>query len=180
MGTRSLTVFEEEDGTRIACVYRQMDGYPNGQGKDLKDVVGKRCLCNGYGMGTDGALFSNGMGCLAATVIAGLKCGIGDFYMMAVPDGKGDENFIEKDEIGEIGCAGSEYIYVLSPREVTTRKVGKIQRDDLRGVNLRVYATSKYGRGTIYNGPIDKFNPMKVEKEAFKASDAAYKKAKKA
>ena len=47
MGTRSLTTFLEEDGTEIAVLYRQMDGYPTGHGQDLKDFLLPFTVVNG-------------------------------------------------------------------------------------------------------------------------------------
>lgn len=94
MGTRSLTVFQDGE-VEIAVMYRQFDGYPSGMGNDLKEAFGGFQIVNGYsGKGTKQA---NGMGCLAAQVVASQKEGCGGIYLY--PAGKRD--------------CGEEYIYTL-------------------------------------------------------------------
>lgn len=80
MGTRSLTIFK--DGTRELCrVYRQFDGYLEGHGKELAELCDLQ-LVNGYNSDKHVAgIYANGMGCLAAQVIHGLKKGIGGIYI---------------------------------------------------------------------------------------------------
>ena len=80
MGTRCLTVFKEEDGTEIAVMYRQMDGYPAGHGQELTDFLADKVIVNGIGTETASEAF-NGMHCLAASVVAHFKDGIGSFYL---------------------------------------------------------------------------------------------------
>ena len=70
MGTRCLTVFKEEDGTEIAVMYRQMDGYPEGHGQALADFLEGRRIVNGYNMNDKKERAFNGMGCLAAILAA--------------------------------------------------------------------------------------------------------------
>ena len=95
MGTRSLTVMQQADGTEIAVLYRQMDGYPDGHGKDLADFLKGRKVVNGIG-DSDKHNF-NGAGCLAASIISHFKNGIGSFYLH--PAGTRD--------------TGEEYIYTV-------------------------------------------------------------------
>ena len=97
MGTRCLTVFQEEDGTEIAVLYRQYDGYPDGHGKELTEFLAGKPIVDGYNGGTPDGAF-NGIECLAAQVIAHFKKGIGGFYLMAA--GTRD--------------AGEEYIYTVT------------------------------------------------------------------
>lgn len=71
MGTRSLTrIYDEHDGAEIICMYRQYDGYPSGHGAELAAFVAARTLTNGIGAPNTSA---NGMGCLAAQVVAFFK-----------------------------------------------------------------------------------------------------------
>lgn len=79
MGTRCLTIFKEEDGTEIAVLYRQFDGSPDGHGKELKEFLADRPIVDGYNESTTHGF--NGMGCLAAQVVAHFKDGIGKFYL---------------------------------------------------------------------------------------------------
>lgn len=81
MGTRSLTkVFE--DGRAILCMYRQMDGYPSGHGKELSDFLNSGKLVNGIGSADKGKVF-NGIGCLAAQMVMEFKTthGVGGIYI---------------------------------------------------------------------------------------------------
>lgn len=83
MGTRSLTYVLDEENRTLCEIYRQMDGYPEGQGKDLYDILQGRSLVEGFQMEhrkMERYPF-NGMGCLAASLVAGLKTGIGSIYM---------------------------------------------------------------------------------------------------
>lgn len=74
MGTRSLTHFEH-NGEILCTVYRQMDGYPEGHGKDLAEFLSGYKIVNGINMEDDRVCpkLANGMGCLAAQVIAHFK-----------------------------------------------------------------------------------------------------------
>jgi len=85
MGTRSLTRVYNEDGKEIICLYRQYDGYPEGHGLELAKFL------NGFNM-TDGIYgipgsknlpkkLANGMGCLAAQLVAHFKTEPGQFYL---------------------------------------------------------------------------------------------------
>ena len=89
MGTRSLTyVFEtykNEDGTDehvpIINLYRQYDGYMEGHGLELAEFLAPFTIVNGLGAKTDKV--ANGMGCLAAQMVAHFKDGPGQFYLHA-------------------------------------------------------------------------------------------------
>lgn len=93
MGTRSLTVFMENDefvsgepdgkmikGKEICVMYRQMDGYPEGHGKDLAEFLSDMSIVNGISL-AETRKIANGMGCLTAQVIAHFKNGAGGFYI---------------------------------------------------------------------------------------------------
>ncbi len=47
MGTRSITRFHDDDGSVIITMYRQFDGYPEGHGKDLVEILKRYTECNG-------------------------------------------------------------------------------------------------------------------------------------
>ena len=77
MGTRSVTIIQEQDGKEICRIYRQYDGYPRGAGKELA-MFCNRIIINGIrldaeGPGNYGERFSNGMGELAAQLVAKWK-----------------------------------------------------------------------------------------------------------
>ena len=79
MGTRSLT-YVYDVKTPVVCMYRQYDGYPSGHGKELAEFLFDGKLVNGIPSGAKGKLF-NGMGCLAAQMVAAFKDGAGGFYL---------------------------------------------------------------------------------------------------
>ena len=90
MGTRSLTrVFEKWEDTKgkekrqaIMCMYRQYDGYPSGHGQDLAQFLEPFTIVNGIGL-DDKRKIANGMGCLAAQLIAHFKDCPGNIYLYA-------------------------------------------------------------------------------------------------
>lgn len=81
MGTRSLT-FVYDDGEAVMNMYRQFDGYPSGHGAELADFLLSGKLVNGYS--DSNAAEFNGMGCLAAQMIANFKKSVGGFYIHPV------------------------------------------------------------------------------------------------
>jgi hypothetical protein len=102
MGTRSLTVFKDDDGEEIGVMYRQMDGYPEGHGKELAEMLSGMKMVNGLSIDQPAKL-ANGMPCLAAQIVAHFKEGPGGIYLY--PAGTRD--------------CGEEYIYTVtgSPSE---------------------------------------------------------------
>ena len=88
MGTRSLTfVYNEsksgEAAERIINMYRQYDGYPSGHGAELAGFLSSGTMTNGLRLGANERFF-NGMGCLAAQMVANFKDGAGQFYLHPV------------------------------------------------------------------------------------------------
>jgi hypothetical protein len=84
MGTRALTlVVEYLDNKTIAQIYSQYDGYVEGVGCELAAFLKDKRLVNGIGKDTKN--IANGMGCLAAQLIAHLKVDAGMYYLEA-PD----------------------------------------------------------------------------------------------
>jgi hypothetical protein len=77
MGTRSVTIVMG-DNKELVRIYRQMDGYPDGHGLDLADLCDVEIV---NGLRGDNDKVANGMGCLAARIIKGLKDGPGGIYI---------------------------------------------------------------------------------------------------
>ena len=90
MGTRSLTrVFEKWEDTKgkeqrqpIVCMYRQYDGYISGHGHELAEFLKPFTIVNGIGL-DDKRKIANGMGCLAAQLVAHFKDCPGNIYLYA-------------------------------------------------------------------------------------------------
>ncbi len=74
MGTRSITVIKDSNGDKVIEIYRQYDGYLKGHGADLAKILTNTP--------------HNGVQCLAASVIAGLKEGLGNIYVYPPSDGE--------------------------------------------------------------------------------------------
>ena len=69
MGTRSLT-FVYDGKEPMINMYRQYDGYPSGHGSNLAEFLNSfDAIVNGISVG-DNRKIANGMGCLAAQLIA--------------------------------------------------------------------------------------------------------------
>jgi hypothetical protein len=84
MGTRSLTFVHDEHGNAIVNMYRQFDGYISGHGAELSEFLAPMHMVNGYGERVPN--LANGMGCLAAQMIAHFKVGVGGFYIHSVEE----------------------------------------------------------------------------------------------
>jgi hypothetical protein len=81
MGTRSLTFVYDGDKP-IINMYRQYDGYPEGHGRELAEFLMFGEMVNGFS--DENAREWNGMGCLAAQMIAHFKKSVGGFYIYPV------------------------------------------------------------------------------------------------
>jgi hypothetical protein len=92
MGTRSLTFTHDERGTNVLCLYRQFDGYPEGHGSDLAEILNNTN--------------NNGMECLSASIVAKLKTGAYNIYIY--PSDTKD--------------AGHDYEYHVNPNHVEVFK----------------------------------------------------------
>ena len=92
MGTRSLTFiydsYKAKNGRMvhrpIINMYRQYDGYPSGHGADLVEFLNQFTMCSGIPVGDTETKYANGMGCLAAQMVAHFKQGAGQFYLYPV------------------------------------------------------------------------------------------------
>lgn len=83
MGTRSLTFVYDGDQP-IINMYRQYDGYLEGHGQELAEFLLSGEMVNGIPVGREQPRFFNGMGCLAAQMIAHFKKSAGGFYIYPV------------------------------------------------------------------------------------------------
>ena len=145
MGTRSLTrviqkwndeVTNKTKSQTLVCMYRQMDGYPSGMGADLAEFLNGGKMVNGISLGETERAF-NGMGCLAARMVAHFKDGVGGIYLYPTNVKDVWQNYeyeIIEDEnnnlqfkVIEVGymnakgkyCKGKRTLYFGSPRGFT-------------------------------------------------------------
>ena len=84
MGTRALTFVYDEYNQLILNLYRQYDGYPEGHGAELAEFLAGKTVVNGFCQERTG--LANGMGCLAAFLVANFKETVGGFYIHSVND----------------------------------------------------------------------------------------------
>ena len=102
MGTRSLT-FILDMGTPLVCIYRQFDGYPDGHGKDLANMLWDKKICNGIGINQSEGNWSNGMDDLAPQIIYELKKDhyLGGIYIMPIDTRNVGEEYIYTIYLGD-------------------------------------------------------------------------------
>ena len=81
MGTRSLTYVYDSDEQPIMCMYRQFDGYPTGHGSELAHFLLPFKIVNGHKVDAKMGKVANGMGCLAAQLVANFKTDVGNIYL---------------------------------------------------------------------------------------------------
>jgi len=115
MGTRSLTfVYTDHYGSTtgpepIINMYRQFDGYPSGHGSELSTFLNQfEAITNGIPFG-DTRKLANGMGCLAAQLVAHFKTDAGGFYLYPVTStdcGQEYEYHVYSDRITVFGWEG--------------------------------------------------------------------------
>ena len=90
MGTRSLTFVYEKYGQiqkPVCNMYRQFDGYPTGHGAELAEFLTSGRLVNGLiHTETPEEMVYNGMGCLAASMVAHFKQTPGSFYIYSTEE----------------------------------------------------------------------------------------------
>jgi len=73
--------FSEEPNQTIVDIYHHWDGYPEGLGVTLGWYLSGKRVVNGIGGKDNEDLIFNGMGCLAASLVAHLKDGPGNVYI---------------------------------------------------------------------------------------------------
>lgn len=111
MGTRCLTfVYDDRNDNRaIINLYRQYDGYPSGHGLELAEFLKPITIVNGFG--TERENLANGMGCLAAQIVAKFKDDVGGFYLYCVDNtdlGQDYEYHVYRDHVRVLGYGKKE------------------------------------------------------------------------
>ena len=109
MGTRSLTFVYDADRQPFLNLYRQYDGYIEGHGRELAEFLAGKTLVNGFGK--ESTSLANGMGCLAASLVAHFKETVGGFYIHSVTEtqcGQDYEYHVYEDKIVVKNYNGNE------------------------------------------------------------------------
>lgn len=150
MGTRSLTFvydsYKNEQGKTeyrpIINLYRQYDGYPSGHGAELAGFLGQfAAITNGITPG-ETRKTANGMGCLAAQLVANFKDGAGQFYLHPT-------------DCVDCGQDYEYHIYQNADNEICVRVTN-------RGCNLFGLTMSDTNED-LFNGPVVRFEEYCTE-----------------
>lgn len=147
MGTRSLTVIQEDSGKEIAVLYRQYDGHPDCHGQHLKDFLYGFTIVNGMGF-DDPPKIANGMNCLAAQIVAHFKKQPGNFYLY--PAGVRD--------------CGEEYVYTIYTKD--KKLCMRVQSGAVTFFGMP--GTKQSNMPVLFDGPIGDFDAthaIKVQME---------------
>lgn len=92
MSTRAIAKFHDEWNDKVvATIYKHWDGYPDGFGDMLRNLVSEYTIVNGISL-NDKRKIANGMGCLAAAIVAEIKAGPGGVYLCS-PDSREEYNY---------------------------------------------------------------------------------------
>ena len=117
--------FSEKPSKTIVDIYHHYDGYPEGLGVTLASYLDDKKLTNGLG-GDNHDVF-NGLGCMAASIVAELKDGPGNVYIED-PERKHGwldyEYFVWGDDHKDIWISifdGDECIFVGKPRKLLSK-----------------------------------------------------------
>ena len=114
--------FSEKPEKKLVSIYNQYDGYPEGLGVTIANYLDGKRIVNGIG-GDRSAVF-NGLGCLAASLIAELKEEAGNIYIEdpEKPNGWIDyEYYVWGDDHKDIWISifdGDECIFVGLPTQL--------------------------------------------------------------
>ena len=117
--------FSEKPNKTIVDIYHHYDGYPEGLGVKLASYLDDYHIVNGAGR--EGDTLFNGIGCMAASIIAHLKDGPGNVYIedKDSPHGWLDYNYyIWGDYYKSIWISifdGDECIFVGKPRKLLSK-----------------------------------------------------------
>lgn len=138
MGTRSLTVFVDEQGKEIVVMYRQYDGYIDYYGRKLHDYL---ATFDGVVNGISGDDYikrtANGMACLSAQTIMHMKSQIENHdYNNRVfnPDTGNMESALQ-----EGNHCGGIYLYPAGTRDVGEEYIYIVKCSVKKGIHLAAW-----------------------------------------
>ncbi len=106
MGTRAITKIKTEgkNSPTLLAIYTQFRGDFKEHGNNLKRFLEKITIVNGFGRETLNV--ANGVGCLAAQLIAHLKTKVGDHYIVSTDAEPEEFNYEISVEDGQIHLTG--------------------------------------------------------------------------
>ena len=117
--------FSEKPDKKLVSIYHHFDGYPEGLGVTLASYLDDKKITNG--LGSDRETVFNGLGCMAASIIAELKEEAGNVYIEDPerPSGWIDYEYYIWGDVGkDIWISifdGDECIFVGRPKQLQTK-----------------------------------------------------------
>jgi hypothetical protein len=139
MSTRSLTLIYDDKGAELLNIYRHSDGYPSGHGQELARFLSGFQIVNG--LRYEGGKIANGIGCLAAQLVAHLKDEPGQIYIYPIGKRNVWEDYVY--EIRPTGsgirkekCCLTALLNVSMPTRSRTRSKRTLHRDPPRPTRL--------------------------------------------
>lgn len=157
MGTRCLTTVQ--DGNKeILCMYRQMDGYPDGHGVELRDAFKGFRISNG--ISGDATKTANGVQCLAAQIVHHFKSDDGSYHKSGAGAQVGGI-YLYAPESREVG---EEFVYMISVKTDPRKKFDRIWLELFEGevAYFGLPGTHPDNMHWLYSGWLDDFNPKKL------------------
>lgn len=151
MGTRSLTFVYEKYGQvqkPVCNMYRQFDGYPTGHGAELAEFLNAGRLVNGLSATkTVKEVVFNGMGCLAASMVAHFKKEPGNFYIHPT----------------DVTDCGQDYEYhIYSANGLLS---GEVFRIEVYNCGCNFFGASGDTHDLVFKGTLEEFTEFCKEKE---------------
>ena len=155
MGTKAIVFIIDENKDILATIYSQNNGYPDGIGLTLFNLLKNRKCVDGFTGETDGTVCYNGIEDIAATIVHELKkdCGIGGVYLYPHPkDYRNDSTEKEQEEaLLTYSEFVAEYVYVITPQI------------KLNILSCELYITIYHYNDKIYNGLVNDMNDPEYE-----------------
>lgn len=144
MGTRSLTRVFDDDNKEILCMYRQFDGYIDG-GHGMELAASLTGLTEVNGISFDDTDVFNGMGCLAAQIVAMFKREIGGFYLHRPGTSDVGEEYVYEVRSGGVGEEPLISVKVGYGRDASswTALAGPIRASEFYEVALKAEETMR-------------------------------------
>lgn len=156
MGTRSTTYILDENSHVLVCLYAQYNGYIEGVGKNIADILSCKVSMPDDFKSTDltpngteiDVLANNGMDCLAASLVKFMKEKPLGVYLYPMPRVVGLSFYVERAEVVS-GLAeharnnGSDYMYIIYLSKTT----------QLPNIMCYYLHESDMSAGVQYDGP---------------------------
>ena len=111
MATRASIQFTNKEGQTLVTIYKHYDGYPQGLGKDILNIISNKPITNGIPGGSKLGESFNGFGCLVASFISLMKDDVGNIYIEPQSNfGEMNEDYLYIVQEQSDGCSVKVYV----------------------------------------------------------------------